>query len=187
MRVAGDRVGPRGLAVLVVVALGGIALAVYGWSGRHAVLTPGSLAAGSSGTSAAHPAAGGSAARHPRAAHSAAPSGGAGAGHVPPAKAGPLLSSQSYAPYSFLVWPGTLSAAAKAAMTGLTITVHRTGQGISVTGGVSGQPASSPTFYASGAKVYVVEASMGDDANSTDYNLGDDGLVVTDSSGRIVQ
>ena len=35
--------------------------------------------------------------------------------------------------------------------------------------------------------MYVVEASLGDDANNSDYNLGDDGLVVTDSSGRIVQ
>jgi hypothetical protein len=72
-------------------------------------------------------------------------------------------------------------------MIGLTISVHRSGGGISVTAGVSGQPAPSPTLYPTGTKVYVVEASLGDDANDTDYNLGDDGLVVTDSSGRIVQ
>jgi hypothetical protein len=35
--------------------------------------------------------------------------------------------------------------------------------------------------------VYVIEASMGDEAGSADYNLGDDGLVVTDAHGRIVR
>jgi hypothetical protein len=64
--------------------------------------------------------------------------------------------------------------------------VQRSGQGVTVTAGVTGQPTPSPKFYPNGAKVYVVETSMGDDSNS-DYNLGDDGLVVTDSSGRIVQ
>jgi hypothetical protein len=72
-------------------------------------------------------------------------------------------------------------------MAGLAISAHRSGRGISVTAGVIGQHAPSPTFYPSGAKVYVIEASLGDDANDTDYNLGDDGLVVTDSSGRIVR
>jgi hypothetical protein len=72
-------------------------------------------------------------------------------------------------------------------MTGLAISVRRSGAGISVTAGVAGQHAPSSAFYPSGAKVYVVEASLGDDANNTDYSLGDDGLVVTDSSGRIVR
>jgi hypothetical protein len=71
-------------------------------------------------------------------------------------------------------------------MTGLAISVHRSGSGISVTAGVTGQHAAA-AFYPSGAKVYVIEASLGDDANNTDYSLGDDGLVVTDSGGRIVR
>jgi hypothetical protein len=72
-------------------------------------------------------------------------------------------------------------------MTGLKISVHRQGNGISVAAGVVGQPAPTPHFYPNGARVYIIEASMGDDSNSSDYNLGDDGLVVTDSAGRIVQ
>ncbi|MDR3034338.1 MAG: hypothetical protein LBV78_14710 [Kitasatospora sp.] len=55
-----------------------------------------------------------------------------------------------------------------------------------MTAGVTGQHGQS-AFYPSGAKVYVIEASLGDDANNSDYSLGDDGLVVTDSSGRIVR
>ena len=71
-------------------------------------------------------------------------------------------------------------------MTGLTISVRRTASGISVTAGVSGHPGTAHV-YAAGARVYVVEASMGDEAGSTDYNLGDDGVVVTDRQGRILQ
>ena len=56
-----------------------------------------------------------------------------------------------------------------------------------VTAGVIGQAAGSPHLYAGGARVYVIEASLGDDSGNADYNLGDDGLVVTDTHGRIVQ
>jgi hypothetical protein len=72
-------------------------------------------------------------------------------------------------------------------MTGLSISVQRTGSGgISVKAGVSGHPG-APHAYPGGARVYVVEASMGDESGSSDYNLGDDGVVVTDAQGRIVQ
>jgi hypothetical protein len=98
-----------------------------------------------------------------------------------------MLSSQSYASVSFLVWPGTPSAAATAAKTGLVIDVTRKGSGISVRAGVVGQHLPPARFYPTGARVYVIEASMGDDAGNADYNIGDDGLVVTDSQGRIVQ
>jgi hypothetical protein len=79
-----------------------------------------------------------------------------------------------------------LSAAAKQALTGLAVSVHRQSAGLSVTAGVTGQAPPAPHVYPTGARVYVVEASMGDDSGSSDYNLGDDGLVVTDSAGRIV-
>lgn len=100
---------------------------------------------------------------------------------------GPLLSSQSYAQYAFQVWPGRLSPAGQAAETGLAITVRRRGNGLEVSAGVSGQPASSPQFYLAGARVYVIEASLGDDSGTSDYNLGDDGIVITDTHGRIVR
>jgi len=56
-----------------------------------------------------------------------------------------------------------------------------------VTAGVAGQPPPPARLYPTGAAVYVVEAAMGDDSGNTDYNLGDDGLVVTDAQGRILQ
>ncbi len=101
--------------------------------------------------------------------------------------AGPLLSSQSYAQYAFLVWPGTPNAAGKAALTGLSVSVRRQGNGISVVAGVAGQGSTPAQFYPAGAKVYVIEATLGDESGNTDYNLGDDGLIVTDAAGRILR
>lgn len=99
---------------------------------------------------------------------------------------GPLLSSQAFAPYSYRVWPGRPSQAATAAATGLIITVHRQGSGLSLSVAVNGQLSGSPRYYATGATVYVVEAALGDESGNSDYNLGDDGIVVTDAKGRIV-
>ncbi len=176
-------VGPRGLALLALAGLAGVLLAVHGWSARGS-----SAALGSIGGSSAGPA-------RPSVSPSQAPPSSSvspTAGPQPssgrsPATPGPLLSSQSYASSSFVVWPVKPSQAAKAALTGLSVTVHRQGTGISVVAGVNGQAAGAPHFYPTGDRVYVVEASMGDESGNTDYNLGDDGIIVTDAHGRIVQ
>ena len=97
-----------------------------------------------------------------------------------------MLRSQSFAQYAYAVWPGNPGPSARAAQAGLTITVRRQGTGLSVVAGVIGQQQSAPTYYPLGARVYVVEASFGDDSGNSDYNLGDDGIVVTDAQGRIV-
>ena len=65
--------------------------------------------------------------------------------------------------------------------------MRKRGSGIMVTAGVAGQPTPPAKFYPTGARVYVIEAAMGDDSGNSDYNLGDDGLAVTDSQGRILQ
>ncbi len=182
MKFTGRAAGPLGLALLAVTGLTGIVLAVHGWSGRHSGLAPGSLAGASSPASAkAAPS------RPARPAGSSAREATPGAsGASPAASPGPLLSSRSYAQYSFRVWPGTLGPAAQAALTGLSVKVSRQGSGIMVTAGVNGQPAAAPHFYPGGARVYIVEASLGDDSGNSDYNLGDDALVVTDAGGRVV-
>jgi hypothetical protein len=174
---ARNPVSPRGLVLLAATAVVGVVLAVHGWSAHDRSKLPGPLAGSGSSSPAAGPR---STARHatagpPVPSASASPS------------AGPLLSTQSFASYAFRVWPGVPSASAKAAMTGLSISVHRHGAGLMVAGGVTGQPAQAPKFYPAGAQVYVIEASMGDDSGGSDYNLGDDGLIVTDARGRIVQ
>jgi hypothetical protein len=201
MRIGGEPVGPTGLALMGVTAVAGVLLAAHGWSGRHAGVTPGSLAGSGGAPAASAPAR----QRHHTAAQahqapapsrsgaaaspgSTAPASGPSASPGGPAHApGPLLSSQSFASYAFQIWPGTQSAAAKSALTGLTISVHRSGSGLSVVAGVVGQASPAAHVYPGGARVYVIEASLGDDSGNSDYNLGDDGLVVTDSKGRIIQ
>ena len=188
MRFTSTPVGPLGVTLLGVTAVAGLALAVHGWSGRHAGLTPGALAGGGTSPAAIAGPAGHSPSSSPSApASSPATSGPRAPGASAAPTAGPLLSSQSYAQYSFRVWPGTLDASAKAALTGLSVKVSRQGSGISVTAGVIGQSAGAPHFYPHGAQVYVIEASLGDDSGNSDYSLGDDGLVVTDAQGRIQQ
>jgi hypothetical protein len=167
--------------VLLIAAVAGGMLAVHGWSSRHSGALPGALGAASS------PTPGGASDSPSPTSPTRSPSTSPTGGSTPPkAGSGPPLASQSFASYSYQVWPGAPSATAKTAMTGLSIAVRRTGSGISVTAGVNGHPGASHT-YPGGARVYVVEASMGDESGSNDYNLGDDGVVVTDAQGRIVQ
>jgi len=56
-----------------------------------------------------------------------------------------------------------------------------------VAAGIVGQPLPAGRQYQGGARVYIVESSLGDDSGNTDYSLGDDGLVVTSPDGRILQ
>jgi hypothetical protein len=188
MRIAGETVGARAAALLSVAVVLGIALGAHGWADRHHGLGSSSLAGLSpssnpaSRPSSAAPSAS-APAQGPTPTSTATPGPTAAATPTP----GPKLSTQSYASYSYLVWPGTPTAAAKAAETGLIITVRSQGSGISVAGGVAGQAAPAPRYYPTGVRVYVIEASLGDDSGNSDFNLGDDGLVVTDSSGRILQ
>jgi hypothetical protein len=98
-----------------------------------------------------------------------------------------LLSSEPFANVAYQIWPGPLSSAASQALTGLAISVHQRGGGLAVAAAVRGQGAPASHLYPGGVRVYVVEASMGDDSGNLDYNLGDDGLVVTDAGGRIIR
>jgi hypothetical protein len=98
-----------------------------------------------------------------------------------------LLSSEPYASAAYQIWPGRRSAAARAALTGLRVTVHADKRGLSVAAGVVGQALPAARQYRAGARVYIIEYTLGDDSNNTDYSLGDDGLVVTTADGRVVQ
>jgi hypothetical protein len=183
------RVGPRGFGVLLLAGLVGLALAIVGWSQRGTGLVAPSVG-GLGGSAPARTSA-------PPPATATAPS--AQASSAPPASQpnavaspsatpslGPLLSSEPYAQFAFLVWPGTLSPTAQQAMSGLVVSVTRQAGGIAVRAGVAGQPLPAAHFYATGGKVYILESNLGDDGSNLDYNLGDDGLIVTNLQGRIV-
>jgi hypothetical protein len=187
------QVGPRGLAILVLAGITGLLLAILGWSNRGTGLVAPSVGLGASAPARTAPA------------HSATPTTQASdtpttAGTPSPgspeatpvaqpsatASVGPWLGSEPYASFAYLVWPGTLTGASQAAMSGLTISVTRKVGGISVVAGVTGQQPPTARFYPGGAKVYVIESGLGDDSGTLDYNLGDDGLVVTNGQGNIV-
>ena len=181
-------IGFRGLTVLLLAGVVGIALAVLGWSQRYTGLVAHSVGGLGSASTSAAPAA------SPRSAATASPSSAATAPRAGPSAAssahaspGPLLSSEPYAQYAYLEWPGAPSVAARQAASGLTISVTRQPGGIAVRAGVAGQSTGPAHFYANGRGVYVIESSLGDDSANVDYNLGDDGLVVTDAHGRILQ
>ena len=182
MRLGGDLVGRWGLTLLAVAGVAGVILAIHGWAARASGVVPAALPAGS-GSPAGRVTAGPSSG--PLASPSSPAATSASAAPSASSSTGPLLSAEPYASYAFQVWPGTLSTAAKQALTGLTVSVHRQPAGLSVTAGAAGQAAAAHV-YPTGARVYVVEASLGDDSGNSDYSLGDDGLVVTDSAGRVV-
>ena len=47
--------------------------------------------------------------------------------------------------------------------------------------------ASVSHFYPGGAKVYILDSDLGDDAGpNTDYNDTDDGLIVTNALGQVL-
>ncbi len=173
MRLGTESVGRWGLATLAVAGVLGVVLAVHGWSDRSTGLPRVTLGGGRSATATPST-------RPPQ-------QGPTASGHSQSAEHRPLLSAQPYSNVSYQVWPGTPSAAAKAALIGLSVSVKQQGSVLVVTAGVNGQSAPAPRQYAGGARVYVVEASLGDDSGNTDYNLGDDALVVTDAKGGIIR
>ena|SRR5215469_146819 len=191
MRLGGEPVGRWGIALLAVTGIVGLLLAWHGWTGRSAAVTP-SLAGKAASNGSARGTQGTASSPSPAQSSSAQPSSApaspaASPGPTASAKAGPLLSSEPYASVTYRIWPGPLSATARQALTGLKVAVHQHGPGLLVTAGVIGQPPAAPHLYVGGARVYVVEASLGDDSGNADYNLGDDGLVVTNAQGRIVR
>jgi hypothetical protein len=177
------------LTVLVIVGIAGIFLAILGWSQRGTGLV-GSTVGGLGGSAPTRTPTASPATATARASATAAPSAGATASPTATqsatASAGPLLSSEPYASFAYLVWPGSPSAAARQAMSGLTIQVANQAGGITVRAGVTGQPLPSAQFYSGGGKVYLIESNLGDDSGDVDYNLGDDSLVVTNLHGQIV-
>lgn len=182
MKPVSSRVGPRGLALLATTAVAGLVLAVHGWSGRSSAQAPGALAGATSSPAAASSPSAASPSPGPARPATAPRTGTAS----PATRPGPVLSTQPFASYSYQVWPGTPDAAARGALTGLSVSVRRQGSGISVTAGAIGQPPPASRLYPQGARVYIVEATMGDDSGASDYNMGDDGLLVTDAQGRIL-
>ena len=150
--------GPRGLTVLSIAGVAGVAFGILGWTQRGTGLVAPLVSAAPSASAAASPA------------------------------AGPELSTQPYASFAYLVWPGPVSATGKIALSGWALTVTRKAGGITVKAVQNGTPMASVShYYPGGAKVYILDSDLGDDAGpGTDYNDTDDGLVVTNAQGQVL-
>jgi hypothetical protein len=104
-------------------------------------------------------------------------------------KLGPALSTTQYAPYAYQLYPGHESSQARLATAGFNISVQSGNSGtiaVSISAAGSGQAAKTTTYPASD-RVYFIEASFGDDSGNTEYNSGDDGVIITNAGGRIIQ
>ena len=170
--------GPRGLIVLILAGLVGLSLAIVGWSQRHTGL----VASGVGGL-------GGSAPAYSASASPARAGPTARAGTAPAAtpsasgNAGPLLSSEPFAQFAYLVWPGPVSADGKLAMGRWKLTVTRQAGGITVQAAEDGQSmASVSRFYPGGAKVYILDSDFSADAAGNT----NEGLEVTNTQGQVL-
>ncbi|MDE2037738.1 MAG: hypothetical protein KGI69_00740 [Patescibacteria group bacterium] len=99
-----------------------------------------------------------------------------------------LFSSSPYYDRSYLIYPGTPSAAAQRALDGFVMTTHDAGNGttaVTLTSKAGDYPAQTYSI-GPGSELFFVETSMGDDQPSQDYAYGDDFGVVVDQNGYIV-
>jgi len=161
-------VGPRGLTVLSIAGIAGLTFGVVGWNQRgiDAVAAPSPSAASSSPAPA-----------------TVSSSAAAPANAQASAAAGPLLSSMPYASFAYLVWPGPLSADGKLALNRWKLAVTKQAGGITVQAAQDGQSMASVShFYPGGAKVYILDSDLGDNAPGTT----DEGLEVTNAQGQVL-
>ncbi|HUY10004.1 MAG TPA: hypothetical protein VMW80_11280 [Candidatus Dormibacteraeota bacterium] len=177
MRIAGESLGARGAAALSATAVVAALLAIHGFAHPGTLALSGTTGSGlrhsTTPTASPYAQASPSATSKPTPASTKAP--------------GPLLSSTSYGAYAYQLYPGAPSASAKLALAGFSYTATPSGSSVrftlSVVGG--GQPPQTKA-YPSTDHIYFIEASLGDDSGSSEYNFSDDGVVVTDASGHVV-
>ena len=181
MRIAGETVGRRGATVISLAAVAAAILAVHGYSSPGALSLPGGSGSGAGRASTLSPTAKTTPSPSPRSTSSPTPRPN---GTATP---GPLLSSTAYASYTYQLYPGTPSTMARAALAGFSYTARRAGSSVDFTLYVSGggQPPIKKTYPASD-HIYFVEANLGDDSGSAEYNFGDDGFIATDATGHVV-
>lgn len=185
MRIGSENIGRNGFIVLAVAAVGSIGLAFHGYG--HGISSSGAslpVALATAPSTSAKPSSSSTAST------TAASSGAASKGSTSTTavKLGPLLSSTQYASVSYRIYPGPESAQAKAATAGFNISVKLSGNSEIVSVSVAGSSSTPQTStFQKGDSIYFIETSLGDDSGNSDYSGGDDGIIVTNSQGRIVE
>lgn len=172
MQIGPDRVGPRGLFVLALTVLAAAVLALVG--STHGPTLPTGL--GPAPVAQPRRRSSRPAARTPSPARKQTP-----------VRLGPMLSSTQYASFAYRLYPGPRSASAQQALAGFRVSITPQGHHITLTVVSPGSATPLHRVYAASDRVYFIEASFGDDAGNQELNLGDDGLVVTNTQGRIIE
>lgn len=180
LQIGNEHMGRKGLAVLVSAAIVSAGLAIHGYGGATAA-SGNQLAVGSTSTVATN-------SSSTTTTQAASPVKGQSSTSTTSPKLGPLLSSTQYASLAYQIYPGPITAKAKIATTGFNVQVKISGNNELVSVAVPGStsPPQTSTFP-KGDSVYFIEATLGDDSGNSDYSAGDDGVVVTNPQGRIVQ
>lgn len=97
-----------------------------------------------------------------------------------------LFSNQPYAPYSYLIYPGTPSPQAQAALSGFSISTTQLQNGsamITLTFVSTGD--NQTIILKPGYKLYFIETTFSDDSFGGESSLGDDGYVTVDPNGYV--
>jgi hypothetical protein len=167
-----------GGASVLVVGVIGLALLLHATGGSVSGPAGGSIASSTTGSEQSGPGQGSG--------------GGAGATATPAPSSGTATTirfdSWQYKQFAFQVYPGDISSEAKRALAGFTFSAQDQGDKVLLL-----LKARSPGYKDSqmymqkGDTAYFVETSMRDDPNDLENNLRDDGVVVVNPQGYIIQ
>ncbi len=118
----------------------------------------------------------------------AAPTAQASAPNATQAPSSVQFSSWQFAQYSYEIYPGPANSDAQKALAGFSLSVQDQGSSVVVNlKALSSRYHDAQYTVAKGDTAYFVETSMRDDPTNQENDLGDDGVVVVDPQGYILQ
>jgi hypothetical protein len=98
------------------------------------------------------------------------------------------FSSWRFKQYSYQIYPGPADSDAQKALAGFNLSVQDQGNSVVVyLKALSSRYRDAQYTVAKGDTAYFVETTMRDDPNDQENNLGDDGVVVVDPQGYLLQ
>jgi hypothetical protein len=94
----------------------------------------------------------------------------------------------AYKQYAFQIYPGEISPQTERALAGFQLSVQDQGDKVSVTlKALSSRYKDAEVVIDKADTAYFIETSMGDDPSNVENNLGDDGIIVVNPQGYILQ
>jgi hypothetical protein len=117
-----------------------------------------------------------------------ASSGQASAPNATPASSSVQFSSWQFQQYSYQIYPGPANSDAQKALAGFNLSLQDQGNSVVVNlKALSSRYKDAQYTVAKGDTAYFVETSLRDDPTNQENNLNDDGVVVVDPQGYLLQ